>query len=256
MEIGISTLCTIGKTFKVIDELLSLKIALLEVLDEWKDRLTKTRVKALNELSASFPLKYTVHGPILDLNIASSNPRMRSCALNIIFESMSRAHEIGAKAYILHPGLRTPLDNLVPGVNRSLNLYSLEKILNYGEKIGLRVAVENMPGNTSCLLQRAEEFSALMDNGLPVYVALDVGHANTTSQLDAFLTGVNDRIVHLHLHDNCGTDDEHKVIGEGTVDWDLVRAKVNRERVSAVVENNNLEDAKKSFMRATQLFSS
>ncbi|MBC7113503.1 MAG: sugar phosphate isomerase/epimerase [Candidatus Methanomethyliales bacterium] len=256
MEIGISTLCTVGKTFKVIDELLSLKITLLEVLDEWKDRLTKTRVKALNELSASYPLKYTVHGPILDLNIASSNPRIRSCALKIIFESMNRAHEIGAKAYILHPGLRTPLDNLVPGVNSSLNLYSLEKILNYSEKMGLRVAIENMPGNTPCLLQRAEEFLALMDNGLPIYVALDVGHANTTSQLDSFLSKINDQIIHLHLHDNSGNDDEHKVIGEGTVDWDLIKTKVHIDKVSAVVENNNLEDAKKSFIRATQLFSS
>ncbi|MCX8182523.1 MAG: sugar phosphate isomerase/epimerase [Candidatus Methanomethyliaceae archaeon] len=256
MEIGISTLCTVGKTFKVIDELLSLNIRLLEVLDEWKDRLTKTRVRVLNEVSASFPLKYTVHGPILDINIASSNPRIRTCALKLILESMDRAHDIGAEVYVLHPGLRTPLENLVPHVNSSLNLYSLEKIVSYGEKIGLKVAIENMPANTPCLLQRTEEFVNLIENGLPIYVTLDVGHANTASQLSAFLSKLNDHIIHLHLHDNYGKDDEHRVIGDGNVDWTLLRTKVRQHGVSAVVENNCLEDARRSFERAIQLFKS
>ncbi|MEM2001501.1 MAG: sugar phosphate isomerase/epimerase family protein [Candidatus Methanomethylicaceae archaeon] len=256
MEIGISTLCTVGKAFKVMDELLSLKIGLLEVLDEWKDRLTKARVKVLNELCASFPLKYTVHGPILDLNIASSNPRVRTCALKLILESMERAHDIGAEVYVVHPGLRTPLENLVPNVNSSLNLYSLEKIVSYGEKIGLKVAIENMPANTPCLLQRTEEFFSLMENGLSIYIALDVGHANTTSQLEAFLSKLNDRIIHLHLHDNYGKDDEHRIIGDGTVNWSLLRERIRQNKVSAVVENNNLEDARRSFERAIQLFRS
>jgi len=256
MEIGISTLCTVGKTFKVMNELLSLEIGLLEVLDEWKDRLTRTRVKVLNEFAASFPLKYTVHGPILDINIASSNSKLRSCALKLILESMDRAHDIGAELYVIHPGLRTPLENLVPGVNTSLNSYSLGKIVEYGERIGMKVAVENMPGNTPCLLQRADEFITLFEEGLPLYVTLDVGHANTTSQLGDFLSKLNDKLIHLHLHDNYGKDDEHRVIGDGTVNWDLVRRNVCQDKVTAVVENNNLDDAKRSFKRATQLFNS
>lgn len=240
----------------MIDELLSLRISVLELLDEWKDRLTRARAKALNELSASFPLKFTVHGPILDLNIASSNTRIRSCTLKLILESMDRAHDIGALVYVVHPGLRTPLENLVPDVNSSLNMYSLERILGYGEKIGLKVAVENMPANTPCLLQKVEEFTSLIDNGLPIYITLDVGHANTSSQLEAFLSAMNDRIIHLHLHDNYGEDDEHRVIGDGTVNWTLVRSKISWDRVSAVVENNSLQDAKRSLERATQIISS
>ncbi|MEM3882862.1 MAG: sugar phosphate isomerase/epimerase, partial [Candidatus Methanomethyliaceae archaeon] len=145
---------------------------------------------------------------------------------------------------------------LVPNVNSSLNLYSLEKIVSYGEKIGLKVAIENMPANTPCLLQRAEEFFTLMENGLPIYIALDVGHANTTSQLEAFLSKLNDRIIHLHLHDNYGKDDEHRIIGDGTVNWSLLRERIRQNKVSAVVENNKLEDARRSFERAIQLFRS
>ncbi len=135
-------------------------------------------------------------------------------------------------------------------------MYSLERIINHGESLGLRVAVENMPANTPCLLQKAEEFNSLIENGLPVYIALDVGHANTTSQLEPFLSAVNDRIIHLHLHDNYGAEDEHRIIGDGTVNWSLIKSKISRVGVSAVVENNNFTDAKMSFNRAVQLFNS
>ncbi|MGQ9759304.1 MAG: sugar phosphate isomerase/epimerase family protein [Candidatus Methanomethylicaceae archaeon] len=256
MPIGISTLCTVGKTFKVIDELLSLNIDMLEILDEWRDSLTKDKIKILNEIRGSSNIKFAIHCPILDLNIASSNPRLRSFAVRFILHSMDKAHAIGAEVYVLHPGLKTPLENLVPRVNRDLNTHSLKKILDYGEKIGLRVAVENMPANTPCFLQRAGEFMELIDSGLPMSLALDVGHANTAAQLESFLSIMNARIVHLHLHDNYGLDDEHRIIGDGTVNWGLIKSKISLDRISAVVENNNINDAKKSFERAVQLFNS
>ncbi|MCS7098086.1 MAG: sugar phosphate isomerase/epimerase [Candidatus Methanomethyliaceae archaeon] len=256
MPIGISTLCTVGKTFKVINELISLRIELLELLDEWKDKLTKNRIKTLNEIKNTSNIRYTVHAPILDLNIAASNDTIRNTSIKIIMNSMERARAIDAEVFVIHPGLRTPLENLVPNLNKHLNMESLRRILNYGENLGLKVAIENMPAGTRCFMQNSEEFSELIENGFSPYIVLDIGHANTSSQIKKFITELKDKIIHLHLHDNYGIEDEHRIIGDGNVDWNFIKSNISLDRIYAVVENTSLNDAIVSYERAIQLFKS
>lgn len=256
MPIGISTLCTIGKTFQVIDELISTGIEVLEILDDWKDRLTKSKIKILNEVKNTTNIKYTVHAPILDINIAASNDSIRRASIKIIVNSMKMANAIDAEIFVIHPGLGTPLEKLVPNLNRYLNLYSLRKILDYGEDLGIKIAIENMPAGTRCFLQNVEEFHELIENGISPYIVLDVGHANTSSQLEKFLIEFKDKIIHLHIHDNYGIEDEHRVIGDGNVNWALIKSNFSLSKIYAVVENNTLRDAILSYKKALQLFKS
>ncbi|MEM4529334.1 MAG: hypothetical protein QXQ52_02265, partial [Candidatus Methanomethylicaceae archaeon] len=65
-----------------------------------------------------------------------------------------------------------------------------------------------------------------------------------------------DRIIHLHLHDNYGIEDEHRVIGDGNVNWQLIKSKFSLNSIYAVVENNTLNDAILSYKKALQLFKS
>ncbi|MEM4706924.1 MAG: sugar phosphate isomerase/epimerase family protein [Candidatus Methanomethylicaceae archaeon] len=254
MPIGISTLCTIGKTFQIINELTSIGIEILEILDDWEDKLTKSKIKILNEIKNTTNIKYTVHSPILDINIAASNDSIRKTSIKIIMNSMEMANAINAEIFVIHPGLSTPLENIVPNLNRYLNIESLRKILDYGEDLGIKVAIENMPAGTRCFLQNVEEFHELIENGLSPDIVLDVGHANTSSQLEKFLIEFKDRIIHLHLHDNYGIEDEHRVIGDGNVNWQLIKSKFSLNSIYAVVENNTLNDAILSYKKALQLF--
>lgn len=256
MPIGISTLCTVGKTFEVINELISLKIELLELLDEWRDKLTKNRIKILNEIKNTSNIRYTVHAPILDLNIAASNDTIRNTSIKIIMNSMERARAIDAEVFVVHPGLKTPLENIVPNLNKHLNMESLKRILDYGKDLGLKVAIENMPAGTRCFMQNSEEFFELIENGFSPYIVLDVGHANTSSQLKKFIFELKDKIIHLHLHDNYGIEDEHRVIGDGNVDWNFIKSNISLDKIHAVVENTNLSDAITSYEKAIQLFKS
>lgn len=256
MPIGISTLCTVGKTFQVIDELISTGIEILEILDDWKDRLTKSKIKILNEIKNTTRIRYTVHSPILDINIAASNDSIRKTSIKIIMNSMEMANAINAEIFVIHPGLRTPLENIVPNLNKYLNMDSLRRILDYGEDLGIKVAIENMPAGTSCFLQNVEEFHELIENGFFTYIVLDIGHANTSSQLEKFLIEFKDKIIHLHLHDNYGIEDEHRVIGDGNVNWHLIKSNFSLNKTYAVVENNTLSDAILSYKRALQLFKS
>jgi sugar phosphate isomerase/epimerase len=256
MPIGISTLCTFGKTYSVLNEILENHIQVLEILDDWNDRLDKGRMRKLQEIRESNNLKLTVHSPILDMDIASANNRFRNLSIRLVMESMEHAAEMGAELVVVHPGQHSPLEYLVPRVHWDYSRESLRKIIVNGEKLGVRVAVENMPGNTPCLLRNVSEFQSLIDEGLPLHMALDVGHANTTSQLKLFLDNMSERIIHVHLHDNNGLNDDHLVVGKGTVDWDLARSKIDPRNVTCVIENNTLADAQESLLKVRQLFSS
>lgn len=256
MPIGISTLCTFGKTHSVLNEILENDIQVLEILDDWNDRLDKSRMRKLQEIRASYSLKLTVHSPILDMNIASANNRFRNISIRLVMESIEHAAEMGAELVVVHPGMHSPLEYLVPRVHWDYNRESLRKIITNAEKLGVKVAVENMPGNTPCLLRNASEFQSLIAEGLPLHMTLDVGHANTASQLKPYLDNMSGRIIHLHLHDNNGLNDDHMVVGKGTVDWNLVRSKIDPSKITCVIENNTLSDAKESLRKISQLFSS
>lgn len=83
-----------------------------------------------------------------------------------------------------------------------------------------------------------------------VGLTLDVGHANLlgAKAIEEFVTTLNDRIFLIHIHDNDGKKDQHKAIGEGTVDFHklislLVKANIN---VPLSIESRNLDDLVKS----------
>ena len=53
-----------------------------------------------------------------------------------------------------------------------------------------------------------------------VGVCLDVGHATAANQdWKEFFSVLGERIMHLHVHDNCGFVDEHLPIGQGNIDY-------------------------------------
>lgn len=255
MPIGISSLCVFGKTFKVMDQLLSMDLEVIEIFEDWNDRLNGRRIKKLKEIKESRDIIYTIHSPILDMNIASANDRFRSVSIKLVMSSIDHAREIGARLVVVHPGNRTPLDCSHPRIHWDANRESLGHIIDYAEDLGVGVGVENMPGNTPMMLQKASDFQAMADEGLPVPITLDVGHANTTGQLLAFLDALGPRIVHVHLHDNRGSTDEHLAIGMGNIDWNLIRSRLSFDRITGIIECNTLPDAEASLSRIHQLYS-
>ncbi len=256
MPLGISTLCTIGKTYREIGRLLDLGIGVLEILEEYKDRLTPSRIKKVEELTGSYDVRLTIHSPILDMNIASSTRSFRNESVRQVLRSVDNAASLGAELVVVHPGVRTPLDFLVPNIHWRYNSESLRKILEHAEARGVKIGVENMPANHSYLLETSSEFLDLIGEGLPLQMTLDVGHANTTSQLEKYLQEMGTRIAHVHLHDNRGHHDEHLVIGEGTIDWSLLKKNLDMGHLTGVIEANTLSDALHSYAKARQIFNS
>jgi len=74
-----------------------------------------------------------------------------------------------------------------------------------------------------------------------------VGHANTNTRVDEFLDKCLERVVHVHLHDNHGTKDEHLPAGQGTVDWKKVCRAIQYLDVRFILESRSIEEGKASL---------
>ncbi len=99
-----------------------------------------------------------------------------------------------------------------------------------GEKYGVTVALENMPGgDTTVPYSCGEQFLKLLDKiKSPRFgVCLDTGHANWAlanpkTELPDMVRALGRQLVCVHMHDNGGTWDNHFLPYGGTIDWDAL----------------------------------
>jgi sugar phosphate isomerase/epimerase len=146
-----------------------------------------------------------------------------------------------ARVLIEHPGALVivhPSDRVREpgGLDERLG-HALESMLVIDEccrDLGLRLAIETPlphlvgghPDEMSWLLARAPA---------SVGMCLDTGHAYLGRHIDPFIDLAGDRLVHVHLHDNHGTYDDHLVPGRGAIDWCMVFDGLRRARYAGAL---------------------
>jgi len=118
---------------------------------------------------------------------------------------------------------------------------SLDALEPYARTCGVRIAIEN---------GRFEIIENLLNMYDPDYLGLcyDSGHGNLREDGLDWLERLKDRLISVHLHDNNGQKDEHKLLFSGTVDWErlaaILAASSYEKWVSmeAVMRNTGIED--------------
>jgi sugar phosphate isomerase/epimerase len=168
-------------------------------------------------------LRLTVHGPFREQPIWSRFERQRRAAVADHRRRLELAAAAGAETYVLHPDYRefaTPYDpTIVARLKRTF-----AELAPLQAELGLRIAVENMPGvGNSHLALPGLDLGELS-------LAVDVGHAHLSGCVAQMIAQAG--IVHWHLQDNFGHgDDPHLAVGRGGIDWRPVLLRV-RETVA------------------------
>lgn len=101
-----------------------------------------------------------------------------------------------------------------------IGLDRIKALVELAEAKSINIALEN--------LRRPEYlqfvFSNIQSNRLGF--CYDSGHENCFSNGADLLDRYANKLMALHLHDNDGTDDQHRIPGEGTIDWNTVASKI------------------------------
>lgn len=133
-----------------------------------------------------------------------------------VVRSMEYAAYIGAKVIVVH-GIRVP--DVAEMIDYNEGYY--KALAPYCEKFNIRIAVENL---VTSAFYTPELLDAMMARLDPKWftICLDLGHAQLQHMTTgAFLRKIGPgRISCLHVHDNDGVGDLHRIPFTGIMDWD------------------------------------
>lgn len=165
------------------------------------------------DLSPDSGISISIHAPTADINLASIREPVRQASVALVSAVCERAGELGATVVVVHPGI-SPW----PGqedASRSALLCSFDDLAGVQEEYGVRVAVENMGSWEMCHFRDTGLLPEIAGSDLSF--CLDVGHAHLNNVLDMFLSLGSPCLV--HVHDNCGSSDDHLPPGMGSMDY-------------------------------------
>jgi sugar phosphate isomerase/epimerase len=215
-----------------------------EIVGEYKHHLSISG-PFLKEFQKSHRLELQVHAPLSDINIASFSEKVREASITEVVEAVRMAAELDAKMVTFHPGHLSPVAHLDPGRILALTVDAVKRIARAGQEGGVTLALENMPKTRMTAFQGPVDLLHCVE-GTDVGLCLDVGHANTTGNLDDYLA-VADRVQNIHIHDNNGGWDDHLVLGSGNIPVArIVSALKQSFRGRWVIESRNLAEGVQS----------
>jgi len=255
-KIGVSMLHLLAEPFGVmLKRLDTVNAEYVEVFDDGLHTLSKRRVASLNKAAERLGIKFTLHCPIADINIASPSKTMLNASIKRLKQSMEYAKALDAKLWVLHPGQVTGISPFYPESDWRQNNQSISLLHETAKKLQLRVAIENVPQKYGSIMKTPEDFARLYrETGLTeIGIVLDVGHANIEAQTERFLQTFPDKITHLHLSDNTGEHDQHLGIGNGKINWQQIATKLKAIKFNGTIMVESVYDVPESLTKLRQL---
>ena len=199
------------------------------------------------ETLESYNLKYSVHSPFMDVNIAALQDKSRLNSIRQIKDSIDLANKINAESVVVHPGLASFLANkyFLDKVYDYAN-ESIKELGEYGNDSGVLTTIENMPNFDGMLYKNMEDLNELLVS-LDMSMTLDIGHANHVGYLAEAM--YFDSIKHIHAHDNFGDDDAHLALGEGSIELNTIINIFEKKNFDGIyiIEVNDYDSIKKSY---------
>ena len=126
---------------------------------------------------------------------------------------------LGARKLVLHRGSLGLVDS-----TSGADFPAIRRLAQEAGEAGILLALENGRDDAWALDRVLEEIGGDPEE-TNLGVCIDVGHAHLSSAIAgekpirSYLERYAGALVHLHLHDNVGLDDEHRIPGDGTADW-------------------------------------
>lgn len=142
----------------------------------------------------------------------SADPVDRNAGVELLLSSMKLASELECSVVVFHSPSPLPqsTDALCKG---------LDAVFRKSKGWGVKLAIENgWTDEVRFILERYPEDV--------LGFAYDNGHAFCQGNADELQKYCFDRLITIHLHDNDGVQDQHRIPFTGSVDWDAEVAKL------------------------------
>lgn len=154
-----------------------------------------------------------IHAPVHDQNNLSMDNQDGENVYQSYLQCVNDCNEYSIPTVVIH----LPDDNYP--INK-LGLKRIETIVCQAEKYGVKIAFENL-GN----IQNLELVLKTFQSKSVGFCYDSCHHINYAPQHD-LLKKYGDRLTALHLHDNDGKNNQHRLPFDGNIDWKNVVKKI------------------------------
>jgi sugar phosphate isomerase/epimerase len=182
----------------------------------------------------------------------SSVEAQRLAGIELVRNRLQMTARLGGEVVILH------IPTFVPPEIRPEWLAhirrSLDDIQPFARSHAVRVALENMDGDDFEML---ETLLGEYDAGF-LGLCYDSGHANLGGLGMKGLERLKERLIAVHLHDNDGLTDQHKLPFTGSIDWTalahLLAASSYRQclNLEVIIHETGIQDEAEFLRQAHQ----
>ena len=148
-----------------------------------------------------------------EINWISSDESKRKSGVDLVKNRIHMTNRLSGSTIILHFDRESDESD-----NESywgILHKSLDELEPFAREHGVRIALENYRNEDSKEIKRL--LSEYDSNFLGL--CYDSGHGNVGNGLEILKT-MADRLISIHLHDNDGISDQHKLMFSGTINWD------------------------------------
>ncbi|MCE7981213.1 MAG: sugar phosphate isomerase/epimerase [Caldilinea sp. CFX5] len=158
----------------------------------------------------------------------------RLAGVELVKNRIDFAARLGADAVVMHAYPPTKDPNLAPlnGLIWEQLRKSLDALQAYAMTRGVRIALENLidfrgvAAGAVTKVEASDNFDLILQvyaHYPPAYIGFcyDSGHAILGHSRMDRLAPLMDRLAVLHLHDNNGQEDQHRLLFDAAVDWEL-----------------------------------
>jgi sugar phosphate isomerase/epimerase len=171
----------------------------------------------------------SIHGVFgFHLDPSSSDERHRKRCIEEYEREGQLALELGGPKVVVHPSAWNPGMRMMTKAEidatstprwAQLNDF-MKKLAEVGERLGVTYLIENQPMNCPLGHDTVRLARAVLDIGSPrIRMCLDTGHAHMTGNVVESLKEALPALDYLHIHDNDAKVDDHRMPGDGTIDW-------------------------------------
>lgn len=179
-------------------------------------------------ICSQFDGAIAIHGPFIGMEYTHIDHLIRDVVVRRLDMTFDVAVTLESSRVVLHSGYNVENDLFSLGdvwLARSIEFWQRE--IHRWADAGIVIVLENdIDKSPDLLVQLANQVNSPF-----LGLCLDIGHQHVFSELSAleWVRRMGDKLLHVHLHDNDGTGDNHWSIGQGTIDFDPFYDAIERQ---------------------------
>lgn len=184
----------------------------------------------------------TIHGPFMDLSPGGVDAKVRAVSIERYQKTLDAAHALGAKGVVFHSGYEKWRFAHRADIWLERSIETWAPLLESAKRSDIKIAIENIfedtPDNLISLMEKL---------GSPHFgICFDTGHFRLFSKektLMDWIMPLREFILELHLHDNDGTFDQHRPLGECDFPFKALFDILKGRDIIHTIEAHSVEDA-------------